>query len=355
MTDTAGRPRTRRVLDAIGPRNLSAVYLFILMFLLFSIWVPDTFLTVGVWRSLLDNQALTALAAIAVVVPMAAGVFNLAVGAQIGFGSIVVAALIHSLGLPPLMASLLTIVAGTMTGVVIALLVVKARIESIIATLGMSSVLLALTAWVSDSRQILDLGLDFQQFAVARIGGITASTWLMLIVAIICWYVLECTPAGRRVYATGGNKRAAEFAGVRTTPVIVACLAAGGAIAGLTGVLASARTGTGDPTLGPGFLLPAFAAAMLGSTQIKRGRYNIWGTVIAVYVLATGITGLRLAGAPVWIPDLFNGVALLVAVAVTARQRRPKARRAPETPAAPTSGPVSSPAPPELTETKGGR
>jgi ribose transport system permease protein len=73
--------------------------------------------------------------------------------------------------------------------------------------------------------------------------------------------------------------------------------------------------------------LPAFAAAMLGSTQLKRGRFNIWGTVISVYVLATGITGLRLAGAPVWIPDLFNGVALLVAVAVTARQRRPRVRR----------------------------
>lgn len=330
MTDvTVNQPRRREVLELLGPANLSAVYLFVLMFIIFSIWLPDTFLTAGVWRSLLDNQALTALAAIAVVIPLAAGQFNLAVGAQIGFASILVAALIQKLGLPPLTATLLTLVGGTATGVVIGLLVVKARIESIIATLGMSSVLMAVTAWVSSSRQILDLGLEFQQFAVARVAGITMSTWLMIIVALVAWYVLECTPAGRRVYATGGNKRAAEFAGVRTTPVIIAALAAGGAIAGLTGVLASARTGTGDPTLGPGFLLPAFAAAMLGSTQLKRGRFNIWGTVIAVYVLATGITGLRLAGAPVWIPDLFNGAALLVAVAVTARQRRPKLRRTP--------------------------
>lgn len=326
MTDTSQQSRRRRMLELFGPANLSAVYLFVLMFVIFSVWLPDTFLTAGVWRSLLDNQALTALAAIAVVIPLAAGIFNLAVGAQIGFSSILVAALIQHLDLPPVTATLLTLVGGTMTGVVIALLVVKARIESIIATLGMSSVLIALTAWVSDSRQILELGTDFQQFAVARVAGITMSTWLMIIVAGIAWYILECTPAGRRVYATGGNKRAAEFAGVRTTPVIIAALAAGGAIAGLTGALASARTGTGDPTLGPGFLLPAFAAAMLGSTQLKRGRFNIWGTVISVYVLATGITGLRLAGAPVWIPDLFNGAALLVAVAVTARQRRPKAR-----------------------------
>lgn len=332
MTDPNTRPPTRRrkLFEALSPANISAVYLFLAMVALFSIWVPETFLTAGVWRSMLDNQSLTAMAAIAVAIPMAAGVFNLAIGAQIGFASILVASLIQRLGLPPITATSLTIVAGTLTGIVIALLVVKARIPSIIATLGMSSILIALTAWVSDSRQILELGREFQQFAVARVGGITMSTWLMILVALICWYVLECTPAGRRVFATGGNKRAAEFAGVRTTPVIVGCLAAAGAIAGLAGALASARTGTGDPTLGPGFLLPAFAAAMLGSTQLKRGRYNIWGTVIAVYVLATGITGLRLAGAPVWIPDLFNGIALLVAVAVTVRQRRVKVRAANE-------------------------
>ncbi len=318
--------RGTAVLVSLSPRNISAVYLFVIMFVVFSIWVPDTFLTAGVWRSMLDTQSLTALAAIAVVVPLAAGVINLAVGAEIGFASIVVAALIRHSGLPPGAAVPLTIGVGAVVGVVSGLLVVGAKIDSLIATLGMSSVLAALTAWMSGSQQILELGAGFYNLATKRFLGVSLTTWFTLAVALVTWYVLQFTAVGRRVYATGGNRRAAQFAGVRTSAVIVAAFVACGAIAALAGVLQSARTATGDPTVGPGYLLPAYAAAMLGATQITRGRYNVWGAVVAVYVLATGIKGLQLAGAPLWIPDLFNGVALLAAVAVGARQRIKKVR-----------------------------
>jgi ribose transport system permease protein len=311
----------RGVPPGLRAGNISAIYLFILMFIAFSLWVPQTFLTWGVWRSVLDTQSLTALAAIAIVMPLAAGVINLAVGAEIGFASILVAALIQKLELSPSAAVPLAVLAGGLIGVITGLLVVRAKIDSLIATLGTSSVLAAGTAWISSSQQIVELGEGFQKLATTRVLGLTSTTWLMLLVATGMWYFLECTPAGRRVYATGGNRRAAEFAGVQASAVIVTSFVVCGAIAALAGILVSARTGTGDPTTGPGFLLPAFAAAMLGSTQIKRGRYNVVGTLIAVYVLATGIKGLQLAGAPVWIPDLFNGLALLIAVAVTARQR----------------------------------
>jgi ribose transport system permease protein len=329
--------KTSRIAN-LAPRNISAVYLFAIMFVVFSLWVPDTFLTVGVWRSMLDTQALTALAAIAVVVPLAAGMINLAVGAEIGFASIMVAAFIHNAGWDPGLSVPLTIVAGGLIGVISGLLVVRAKIDSLIATLGMSSILAAATAWASRSEQILELGTSFHDLATTQILGLTTSTWFMLIVATITWYVLECTTVGRRVYATGGNRLAAEFAGVRTSSVIMAAFVTCGMIAAIAGILQSSQTATGDPTVGPGFLLPAYAAAMLGSTQIRRGRYNVWGAVLAVYVLATGVEGLQLAGAPVWIPDLFNGLALLIAVGVTARQRMKKVAAKAGSMAAPSAG-----------------
>src|ERR1700712_6085208 len=83
----------------------------------------------------------------------------------------------------------------------------------------------------------------------------------------------------------------------------------------------SASLGTGDPTPGPASLLPAFSAVFLGSTQFRGGRFNVWGTVVAVFVLATGVKGLQLAGAPVWIPELFNGAALLIAVGLANYER----------------------------------
>src|SRR4029077_15185349 len=113
-------------------------------------------------------------------------------------------------------------------------------------------------------------------------------------------------------YATGGNIEAARLAGVRVAAVVICSLIACATIAAFAGLLVSANLGVGDPTIGPAYLLPAFSAAFLGSTQFRGGRFNVWGTVIAVYVLAAGVKGLQLAGAPVWIPNLFDGAALVI-------------------------------------------
>jgi ribose transport system permease protein len=313
--------RAARLRTALSFRNVSALYIFAVLFVLFALWVPDTFLTSGVWRSLLANSALTALVAIAVTIPLAAGVFNLAVGTEVGMAAILSAWLLDKHGVGVGTAALLTLAAGCAIGAVSGALIVRARIDSFIATLGMSSVLLALIAWVSSGQQILNLPASLQALATNELLGLAYPVWVMLAVGLAVWYVMQRTPSGRRLYATGGNVNAARLAGVRTSRVIVLALVSCGAIAALAGLLTSAQLAVGDPTVGPGYLLPAYAAAFLGSTQFHGGRYNVWGAVIAVYVLAVGVKGLQLAGAPVWIPDLFNGVALLLAVGLSKYQR----------------------------------
>lgn len=301
-------------------RNISALYIFAVMFVVFSLWVPDTFLDWGTWKALFDSQAVTAILAIGLVIALSAGAFNLAIGAELGFGSIAVAWLLVDKGVPLVPAMVLTFLAGALIGLINGLLIVRARIDSFIATLGMSSVLLALIAWISSSQQILGLPEGFQKLGSSGILGLSLPVFLMLGVALVAWYVLERTPVGRRIYATGGNIDAARLAGVRVSGVIIVCLVAAGVIAAFAGMLVSANLATGDPTIGPAFLLPAFSAAFLGSTQFRGGRFNVWGTVVAVYVLATGVKGLQLAGAPIWIPDLFNGGALLLAVGLARYQ-----------------------------------
>lgn len=210
---------------------------------------------------------------------------------------------------------------------------VRARIPSFIATLGVSSLLAAVTAWISGSEQIINLPADFAELGTGQLFGLTYPVYIMLAVALLLWYVLERTPVGRRVYATGGNvdamggsSEAAALAGVRTTRIILFALFTSGVIAGLAGLLLTSQLATGDPTVGPGFLLPVIAAVFLGSTQFRGGRFNIWGTVVAAYALAVGVKGLQLAGLPIWIPDLFNGAALLVAVGLAAWRRPPGTR-----------------------------
>jgi ribose transport system permease protein len=308
------RTLLKRLAAALSFRNISAIYVFVAIFVVFSFWVPDTFLATDTWKALIDSQAVTAILALGLVVALSAGAFDLAIGAELGFGSILVAWFLAKHGVPIVPAIALTLLAGAAIGLINGLLLVVAKIDSFIATLGMSSILLALIAWVSSSEQILGLSNSFQKIGTTEILGLTVPVFLMLAVALLVWYVLECTPLGRRVYATGGNIEAARLAGVRVPMVLIGAMVSCGVIAAFAGILVSANLGTGDPTIGPAYLLPAFSAAFLGSTQFRGGRFNAWGTVLAVYVLATGVKGLQLAGAPVWIPELFNGAALLLAV-----------------------------------------
>jgi ribose transport system permease protein len=307
-------------LAGLSFRNASALYVFAVLFLVFSLWIPDLFLRSTTWKSLLDDQALTAMIAVGLVIPLAAGAFNLAIGAQVGLASIMVAWLLVPRGVPLVPALALTLAAGAAVGLVTGLLIVRFRIDSFIATLGVSSGLLALVQWISGGSQILGLGEGIQKLGTNELFGVTYPVYAMLIVAVLVWYLLERTPAGRRIYAMGGNVEAARLAGVRTGTVITVSLVLCGVIAAIAGILISGRLGTGDPTIGPDYLLPAFSAAFLGSTQFRGGRFNVWGTVIAVYVLAVGVKGLQLGGAPTWIPDLFNCIALLVAVGMSKSQ-----------------------------------
>ena len=309
-------------------RNVSALYIFAVMFVVFSIWEPHTFLTVLTWRLLLDNQAISAIVAVAVVVPLSAGVIDLALGTEVGIGAVLVAWLIADHSLPVPVALLLALVAGVAIGVVVSGLIVKVRIGSFIATLAMSSVLLALIDWISGGEPIVVLSNGFHTIATGELFGIVYPVYFAAGVSLLVWYVLEHTSYGRRVYATGANPEAARLAGVRTSLVILAATVTCGLLTAFAGVLAASQLSTGDPTITANYLLPAFAGAFLGSTQFKSGRFNVVGTLVAVAVLAVGVEGLQLGGAPVWMPNLFNGVALLLAVGFAQLQRSPTKRTA---------------------------
>jgi len=311
-----------RVRRWVAFRNAGALYLLAVMVVVFSVWVPTTFLTAGTWRSLLSDQAITCLVAVGLVIPIAAGVIDLAIGTEVGLGAILVARLLVG-SLPIPLAIVLSLMAGAAVGVFSWLMITRARIPSFIATLAVSSLLTAGIAWISSSQQIVNLPTGFGEVGTGQFFGLTWPFWIMLVVALLLWYVLERTPVGRRIYATGGNPVAASLSGVRVSRIILFALVTSGVVAGLAGLLLTSQLSAGDPTVGPGFLLPVLAAVFLGSTQFRGGRFSIWGTVVAAYVLAVGVKGLQLAGLPIWIPDLFNGAALLLAVGLAAWRRTP--------------------------------
>jgi len=323
----AGTARSSRVwLTAFSFQNASAVYIFILLAVIFSIAIPETFLTSSTWKSLLDTQVITALVAIGLCVPLATGVFDLSIGMTLGVGAVVSAYMLVKAGLPTPVAIAIALVVGATVGLINGLVVTVLNVSSFIATLGMTALLTAFVQWITSGQQILGLPADFQALAAGQLFGITYPVYFLVIVALVLWYVLERTPLGRQFYATGGNFEAARLAGVKTKRLVVLSFMIGSTVAAAAGVLLAGRLGTGDPTIGADYMLPAFTAAFLGSTQFKRGRFNIWGTVVAVYVVAVGVKGRLLAGAPTWVPYFFNGAVLIIAVALSKVQTRRRLR-----------------------------
>lgn len=313
-------PSRRRLNLGLG--TISGVYLLAAEIILFAIIVPDTFLTWTTIKTLLSEQAVTAILAVGLILPLAAAAFDLSIAMILGFAAIFVTELLVGANFGVAPAIVVTLAAGAGIGAINALMVVKFKIQSIIATLAMSSVLTALVLAVSNNEPAIGVPEGFSSLGASDLFGIQLPVYYLALIGIVVWYVLEQTPAGRYLYATGGNREAARLAGVRVDRYLGGSLIVGALIATLAGIIATARVGAGSPEVGPPYLLPAFAAAFLGATQFKRGRYNVPGTILAVYVLAVGVKGLQLAGAPFWLPNLFNGVALALAVGLAGYERK---------------------------------
>jgi ribose transport system permease protein len=224
-------------------------------------------------------------------------------------------------GLPAGVAAVLAVLVCAGVGAISGFIVVRLRVNSFIATLGTSQVLLAAVLFISGNRQLVtDFPKSYSDLGTNSVAGVPLVLVYLLVLAAVLWFVLEHTPIGRYVYATGGNEPAARLTGVRTDRVIWGSLIVSGAIAGLAGVVFSMRSGIFTSSIGPGYLFPAVAAVFLGASQFQQ-RPNVWGTLIAYFALAFGIQGLALSSSSgaVWSQPLFEGFALIIAVAFASR------------------------------------
>jgi ribose transport system permease protein len=324
-----GPPPATRLARGLAFDRVGAVYVWLGIIVLFSLWVPETFPNLATAKQILNANAITALAAMSITIPLAARVFDLSFAGVMTLTGVAVAHLIAKDGVPVVPAIALALAIGVGIGAINAVVVVVMRIDSFIATLATGSLIAALITMVTNEVPITDakLGEGFAKIGQTSIDGVTLGVLYCAVVAVAIWYLLEHTATGRRLYATGFNPDAARLAGVRTDRLRFLSLVASGGLAGATGIVLASTLGSGSPSAGTPYLLPAFAAAFLGATQLKHGRFNAGGTIIAVLLLGTGVTGLALANAPQWAGDMFVGVVLIAALALTGLQRRTSGSR----------------------------
>jgi ribose transport system permease protein len=310
-------------LGSLSYRNIGAVYVWLLLILIFTVWKPSLFPTSQTAKSVVNQYAITGLAALAVVMPLAAGVFDLSIGATIGFAGVFAGWALNTLGLPVGLAVALTLVAGLAIGTLNAIVVVKMNIDSFIGTLATGSIIGAATLWVSNDEIITGkVSGGFTKIASTDIAGVQLPVIYLLVAMLVLGFVLEQTVFGRRVYASGYGPEVSRLVGLRVGRIRTLSLLFSGLLGSFAGIALASRIGSADPSVGPEYLIPAFSAAFVGASQFRHGRFNPWGTVVAVLMIGTGSVGLLLAGTPNWTPQVFQGAVLIAAVGITQLQRR---------------------------------
>jgi ribose transport system permease protein len=171
-----------------------------------------------------------------------------------------------------------------------------------------------LTLAVSGGQILTGVPTSVSDFSAGEGFGLVWPAFVALGFAVALWYLYEQTPTGRYLFFVGEGREVARLAGLPVGRLRWLAFVLAAVVASVCGIFAGGQLGSADPSVGPNYLLPAYAAAFLGATTIKPGRFNSFGTVVALYLLVTGVTGLELAGAASWVEQVFNGSALVIAV-----------------------------------------
>lgn len=302
-------------------RSYGTVLILVALIVIFT-FSSSVFLTLQNIQSVLIVQAIITMMTFGVMFPLIVGEFDLSVGYMLGFLA-VLGAYLAGKGYGAGVVIPVMIITGAIIGLLNGVLIQKVGISSFIATLGVGIVLQGFTQGTSGGQVLFS---NIPKF-VTTIGGsyagpLAISVWLAIGCAIFLFYILEQTPWGRSLYAVGGSERVAFLAGLKTSRLKIAAFTLSGIMVGVASVLALGQSGSANPGFGPDLMLPAYAAAFLGVTTYRAGRYNVVGSVVGILLLAVGFNGLSLLGVPFWVQPIFNGGVLLLSVFVARSEAR---------------------------------
>jgi ribose transport system permease protein len=283
----------------------------------FSVLEPHVFPTAGNLQVVLRQTAVAGLLAAGLSMSLIAGAFDLSFGATLALTGVLAAKMLNA-GIPwPVVVVLSVALAGGI-GAINGIIVVRSKVPSLAVTLGTQSVLAGVVAWLVSGAYVT---LDPTPFSGLGRGawllGIPNETTLMLVVCGLGAVLTRYCTAGRNLQAVGANAEASRLAGINVNAYVVGALATTGAFAGVGAMVVTAQLGAGHPEVGPGYLLPAFAAAFIGASVGRGGSFSFFGAVYGALLLTTLTNGLVIVNAPDWTQSVVTGVVLIAAVALS--------------------------------------
>ena len=289
----------------------------------FGLAQPDTFLTLDNLRSILLQSSAPAILAIGLTVPLVMRDFDLSIGSMLGLGGASAVALMSLHGVGWFTAIIVALLLALLVGLINGFLTAYLGASSFIITLAMGTILIGVEfAFTNQKTLYQGVAADYLQIGQsAPLWGINIQVWIALLIAAAAWVFLEHTETGRFLYAIGGNPSAARFAGIgvrrlRMMGFVIVALAAA-----VAGILITAQSGASSPQAGIPYLLPAYAAAFLGSAAFRPGEFNIAGTVVGAIFLTVIQTGLQILQLSTAFINVVQGVILILAVLLSRLER----------------------------------
>jgi ribose transport system permease protein len=318
-------PRSRPAAAHVAAflERFGLVIAWLVVIAVFGVLEPDTFLTPGNFSTIFGSQAVLVVLTLGLLMPLTAGDYDLSIAGVLTLAAMEIAYLNVNLHWPIALAILAAIAMGALVGLLNGLIMTVFDVDSLITTLGTGTVLSGIVLWISHSNTISGISNGWVDLVIGtRVLGVPLEFYYGLILAVVMWYFFEYTALGRRVLFVGRGRSVSRLSGLHVGRIRVGAMMASGVIGATAGALYVGTLGGADPTSGLTFLLPGFAAAFLGATAIIPGRFNPWGSLVAVYFLVSGITGLIILGVESFVQDLFYGGALVIAVVLSQLARR---------------------------------
>jgi ribose transport system permease protein len=328
--DQARAASARPSTSSRGGRNFvertALIFVLLAVITFFGALRPDQFLTVSNLAAILGSQAVLVVLVCALIIPLTVGEYDLSIASTLLLSQMLIGVLNTQHNVPLAVLLPLCLVVGALVGLVNGAFIVLFGIDSLIVTLGMGTLVSGIVLLISDGQTFAGIDTALTDAVVGtRVLSIPLEFYYGLLLVTAVWYVFEYTSLGRRLLFVGRGRDVARLNGLRVDRIRWGSFVASGAISALAGILYAGTSGAADPISGANYLLPAFAAAFLGTTAIMPGRFNPWGSFIAVYFLVSGVSGLALFGLQSWVQNVFYGGALVLAVTLSQLARRREA------------------------------
>jgi ribose/xylose/arabinose/galactoside ABC-type transport system permease subunit len=288
----------------------------------------DRYLTWLNVTNLLQQMTPVGIAALGTTLLIVAGYVDLSIGSM--FGLAAVAAALLARVVHPALAMLLAVAITAAVGLANGLLVWRIHISPIIVTLGSLTLIRAVVLLLTQGEAVADVPRQFGALGQARPLGIPSAVYILALGALVIGVVLSQTTIGRYLYAIGGNREAAEMAGIPVRSLVLGAFLFNGAIVGLAGVLTASRFDAADPSYGVMFELDVLTAVILGGVAFTGGEGSIGGALLGVAFITVVNSGLVVLGINAYYGDVIKGGALIVAVGLDqlVLEQRERHRRA---------------------------